>query len=301
MITSPLPFPPAPFYRLRIPHLIMLIRNISDTALLAAVYRARETERADALFRDPYARRLAGERGEQIARSLVFSEKNAWSWFARTYLFDQFIARCLQEGCDLVVNLAAGLDARPYRLTLPATLKWVEVDLPDITDYKEEILGDEKPSCALERVRLDLADVNDRSKLFHRLAADSRKALIISEGLILYLTADQVGSLAKDLRSHEPFRYWLFDLASPALLRLLQKKMGKPLEDAAAPLKFAPAEGPEFFTRFGWKPIDVRSMFHTAGSLKRLPLLMTLLYHLQRSETFQAKRPWSGACLLERS
>jgi methyltransferase (TIGR00027 family) len=279
----------------------MLIRNISDTALLAAVYRARETERADGLFRDPYARRLAGERGEQIARSLVFSEKNAWSWLARTYLFDQFIARCLQEGCDLVVNLAAGLDARPYRLTLPPSLKWIEVDLPDITDYKEEILGDEKPSCELERVRLDLANVNERSKLFQRLAADSRKALIISEGLILYLTADQVGSLAKDLRSHEPFRYWLFDLASPALLRLLQKKMGKPLEAAAAPLKFAPPEGPDFFAEFGWKPIAVRSKFHAAGSLKRLPLLMTLLYHLQRSETFQAKRPWSGACLFERS
>src|SRR5882672_10901745 len=125
----------------------MLIRNITDTALLAAVYRARETERADALFSDPLARRLAGERGEQIAKSLLFSEKHAWSWFARTYLFDQFITQCLREGCDLVVNLAAGLDARPYRLALPASLKWIEVDLPDITDYKEEILRDEKPSC----------------------------------------------------------------------------------------------------------------------------------------------------------
>ena len=67
----------------------MLIRNISDTALLAAVYRARETERADPLFRDPFARRLAGERGEQIAKSLVLSEKHSWSWFMRTYLFDQ--------------------------------------------------------------------------------------------------------------------------------------------------------------------------------------------------------------------
>ena len=278
----------------------MLIRNISDTALLAAVYRARETERDDALFRDPFARRLAGERGEQIARSLAFSEKNAWSWFTRTYLFDQFINRCLTEGCDLVVNLAAGLDARPYRLALPASLKWVEVDLPEITDYKEEILADEKPSCMLERVRLDLAEVNERRKLFQRLAAESRQALIISEGLVLYLTAAEVGSLAKDLASAEPFRYWLLDLASPALLKLLQKKMGKPLEAAAAPLKFAATEGPGFFAKFGWKPIGVRSMFHTAGSLKRLPLMMSFFYHLQKSEEFQAKRPWAGACLLER-
>lgn len=278
----------------------MLIRNISDTALLAAVYRARETQRADALFRDPFARRLAGERGEQIARSLVFSEKNSWSWFARTYLFDQFIAECLKQGCDLVVNLAAGLDARPYRLALPASLKWVEVDLPEITDYKEEILRDEKPSCVLERIRLDLADVNGRRKLFQRLAAEGRKALIVSEGLIIYLAADVVGSLATDLAAHETFRYWLLDLASPALLRLLQKKMGKPLEEAAAPLKFAAAEGPEFFGEFGWKPIGVRSMFHAAGRLKRLPRLMSFLYRLQKSEDFQTKRPWAGACLLER-
>jgi hypothetical protein len=56
-----------------------LIRNISDTALLAAVYRARETERQDALFRDPFARRLAGKRGDQIADSIPFSDRNAWA------------------------------------------------------------------------------------------------------------------------------------------------------------------------------------------------------------------------------
>src|ERR1700741_2985158 len=136
-----------------------LIRNISDTALLAAVYRARESERAVPLFRDPFARRLAGERGEQIARSLAFSEKNAWAWFTRTYLFDHLINQQIAKGCDVVVNLAAGLDARPYRLTLPSSLKWVEVDLPEITDYKEELLKDDQPRCEWERVRLERADV----------------------------------------------------------------------------------------------------------------------------------------------
>ena len=67
-----------------------LIRNISDTALPAAVYRVRETERSDALFRDPLARRLAGQRGDQIAASIPFSDRNTWAWVVRTYLFDQF-------------------------------------------------------------------------------------------------------------------------------------------------------------------------------------------------------------------
>ena len=97
-------------------HTDPLIRNISDTALWSAVYRARETDRPDAVFRDPFARRLAGARGEQILDSMPASKRQAWAWVARTYLIDQFITEQVAEGVDMVVNLAAGVDARPYRL-----------------------------------------------------------------------------------------------------------------------------------------------------------------------------------------
>jgi O-methyltransferase involved in polyketide biosynthesis len=38
----------------------------------------------------------------------------------------------------MMVNLCAGLDARPYRMTLPSPLQWIEVDLPDLLAYKTE-------------------------------------------------------------------------------------------------------------------------------------------------------------------
>ena len=60
------------------------IRNISDTALWVAVYRAQESERKDALFHDPYARKLAGERGAQIAAHMHFAKRHSWSYVART-------------------------------------------------------------------------------------------------------------------------------------------------------------------------------------------------------------------------
>src|SRR5579863_1885131 len=176
-----------------------LLRNISDTARWAALYRARETERPDALFRDPFARRLAGERGEEIARTLAGGKDRAWPWVVRTCLFDQFIASELAAGADLVVNLAAGLDARPYRLDLPASLPWIEVDLPEILAYKEEILGDAQPRCALERVRLDLGSAGARRELFERLGARGHKALIITEGFLTYLAPEEVTALARDL------------------------------------------------------------------------------------------------------
>ena len=88
------------------------IRNISDTARWVAVYRARESERRDAVFRDPFARRLAGERGEQIAASIAFMEKNSWPFVARTWLTDHIISDEVRQGADMVINLAAGLDAQ---------------------------------------------------------------------------------------------------------------------------------------------------------------------------------------------
>jgi len=51
------------------------LRHISDTALWVAVYRAEESERTDAVFRDPYASKLAGERGTQIAGDSAESDR----------------------------------------------------------------------------------------------------------------------------------------------------------------------------------------------------------------------------------
>jgi methyltransferase (TIGR00027 family) len=276
-----------------------LIRNVSDTARWVAVYRARETERPDAHFHDPFARRLAGERGEQIAKSMPLGRDNDWSMITRTWLGDQFINQQVQKGVDTVINLAAGLDARPYRMQLPPSLKWIEVDLPEILVYKEEILRDEKPVCSLERIRLDLSDAAARRELFSELGGRCKKALIITEGLLIYLTSDDVAGLAKDLAAPPSFQSWILDIASPGLLRMLAKKMAKQLNEAA-PFKFAPPEGPDFFVPYGWKPVDVRSLLKTAAKLKRLSLLFRFFALLPETEKSRRDRPWSGMCLLNR-
>ena len=277
-----------------------LIRDVSDTARWMAVYRARETERDDAVFRDPFARELAGERGQRIADALTFTEENAWSFIARTYLFDRFVTRLVQHGADMVVNLAAGLDTRPYRMALPASLRWVEVDLPDILDYKEEILGDARPACELERVRLDLSNEDGRRGLFADLGRRASHAVVISEGLVIYLMAEAVGALARDLAGPPSFQHWALDLASPGLMAMMKQSMGDAMNDAGAPFLFAPAEGPPFFSAHGWQPIEVRSLLKTAGKLGRLPLALRMMAMLPESDGAQGSRPWSAVCLFAR-
>ena len=276
------------------------IQHISDTARWAAVYRAKETERPDALFRDPYARRLAGERGEQIAAALPFHEQHSWSWVARTVAFDRFITEQLRDGVDMVVNLAAGLDMRPFRMELPKSLMWVEVDLPGILDYKEEIFGAEKPVCELERVRMDLADVDGRRRLFERLGGRAKKALVLSEGLMIYLAAEEAGALAQNLFEVSSFQSWVLDIASPGLLQMLLPNTDMEFGEGVAKLKFAPENGPDFFKPYGWETVRVDSLGKTAAALKRLPKELEPMLAMPENPTQMGPIPWSGVCLLGR-
>lgn len=278
-----------------------VVRNISDTARWAAYFRAQETTRPDALFRDPFAERLAGQHGVDIAHTLPEGNKHAWAWVTRTYLFDHFLMQELHQGVDLVLNLAAGLDARPYRMQLPASLQWVEVDLPEILAYKEEILANENASCALERVRLDLADGNARRAFFEQLNRRAEKILVLTEGLLIYLSAEEIAALAQDLASGANFQRWILDIASPGLLRMMQRTTGRHLSQVGAPFKFAPAEGLAFFTPHRWQPMEVKAVLQTAAQFKRPPLLLRLLARLPEKKGPAGNRPWSGVCLLRKT
>lgn len=274
------------------------VRSISDTARWVAYFRARETQRPDALFRDPFAERLAGEHGFHIANTLADGNKHEWAWVARTYLFDRFISREIEEGSTLVVNLAAGLDARPFRMQLTSTLQWVEVDLPEIISYKEEVLANEKPKCRLERISLDLSNGPARRKLFADLSNRADKIVVASEGLLIYFTPEEVASLAQDLAAASHFQSWVIDLASPGQLKLMQRSTGKQLSEAGAAFKFGPTEGANFFTPYGWDPKDVQGMLKTAAQFKRAPA--ELLSLLPEPKGTPGNYPWTGVCLLKK-
>ena len=277
-----------------------LVRDISDTARWVAIFRAEESERPDAIFQDPFARKLAGEKGEQIANAIEFSRANSWSFVARTYLFDELILQHVASKYDMVINLACGFDTRPYRLPFPPQLKWIEVDLPATLEYKSEVLEKEKPHCQLKRIALDLSNRKERKKLFSELGKESEKALVITEGLMIYLTDYEVAELALDLSDETSFKRWAFDMVSPGLLVMAQKEMGPFLKEGNAVFQFAPAEGEDFFQRYGWKVLESKSCLKAARQLQRLDN-QELREFAQLPEPNGPKGafPWSGVCVFE--
>ena len=281
------------------------ITHVSDTARWVAIYRAMESERPDALFRDPFARRLAGPRGEAIVRAMPRGRSMAWPMIVRTAVMDELIVRAVErDGVHTVVNLAAGLDTRPYRLPIPGALRWIEADFPDLLAYKEQQLAGDKPRCQLERVAIDLTDGERRRAFFQdAVSGGGGGTMVVAEGLLVYLTPEEVGTLADDLHG-AGFAWWLIDLGSPQLLKMLSRSWGKKLEEGNAPFRFAPAEGTQFFAPHGWVEEEYRSMWTESLRLKRtMPLAW--LWNLVAKLSSQKKRKefsrFSGIVLLQRT
>jgi methyltransferase (TIGR00027 family) len=194
------------------------IEHISDTALLVAAARAAETKLEDGLVRDPYAARLAGERGIAIARSGSPSRWRSFGIGLRSRFIDEFLSSELADGTvDCVFCLGAGLDARPWRLPLSNSLRWIEVDFAPILDYKYSILKDVAPRCQLERVTADVSDKADRQRVLEAALGQSRRVLLLTEGLLFYLSAETVHSMATETAGC--YR-WMIDIAPHTSLLL---------------------------------------------------------------------------------
>jgi len=284
-----------------------LLEEISDTARWVAVFRALESERRDALFHDPFARELAGERGFQIARQLPGSgPATASAVVVRTTVIDYEVRRALADGADAVLSLAAGLDARPWRMELPEALAWIEVDLPGSVAYKQGKMAGRAPHCRLTSIALDLADRDARRSLLARVAGEHRRVLVLTEGLLAYLETAQVEALADDLHAHPSLVWWITDFLSPPVIAYMQRRMGRHLAEGRAEIKFAPPGGMAFFERHGWKATELRFLVDDAARLHREPLsgkLIRLALRLaspaRREEVKRAKLP--GIVRLERA
>ncbi len=191
----------------------MIVEHVSDTARIVAAHRALETERADGLIRDPFAAVLAGDKGMAIACSDTIAEDVSFRVGLRDRFVDDLLLGVIErEGPETVVNLGAGLDTRPWRLKLPARLRWIEVDFKEMLEYKTEKLRHERPRCLLEQITADISLPSDRKRLFD--AIGDRPALIITEGLLMYLPRQTLEALCSKMFATPAVRWWLLDVVS---------------------------------------------------------------------------------------
>lgn len=197
------------------------MKHVSDTALLVAAARASETERPDGLVRDPYAATLAGEGGMAMARNANGSRWMSFAIGLRSQYIDGFLTtELMNDSVDCVLSLGAGLDARPWRLALPDSLRWIEADFAPILDYKHEALKNIAPRCRLECLTADLNHADERRRVMDQAASKGARLLLLTEGLLYYLPGSTVRGLAMETAERSSFASWILDVSSQALMRL---------------------------------------------------------------------------------
>lgn len=244
-----------------------IIENVSDTALWVAQCRAQETLRPDAVFKDLLAAKLAGSRGREIATSVPYSKMTEWILVIRTVAIDRLIESALVDGVDLVLNLGAGLDTRPYRMHLPKELHWVEVDFPNIINLKNHELKTEKPNCLLERVALDLSQLELRKNFLSELNQKYKKILVLTEGVLPYLKNEEVSQLAKDLFEVKAIHFWIHDYRNGGFVRTTPSSFRRHLK--SSPFVFDVDDWFLFFEKYGWVPSQLIKTNEEAERIRR--------------------------------
>jgi methyltransferase (TIGR00027 family) len=230
------------------------IAHVSDTALMTAAIRAMETDSPNGWIRDPYAERLAGSRGMEIARSLPGIAMMRFGVGMRSRILDDMVSKAISaHNIRTFLCLGAGLDTRPWRLELPTDLNWLEVDLPPMLEYKSAILADEPAKCHLARLAADLNDATQRKAVFDSIGAVP--AMMMTEGLLMYLPRESVAALAADAAT-AGVRYWLADLATNQLRRAIGAADIKDVEAVRASDSTDGEEIAEILRRAGWNSLE---------------------------------------------
>ncbi|MCT9089784.1 class I SAM-dependent methyltransferase [Streptomyces sp. ASQP_92] len=171
------------------------------TAVGVARVRALETERKDALFRDPLAQAFAAAGGLWPSSPHVSDDEGArrrrlavsFSIVIRTRFLDDLLRQACASGVRQVVLLGAGMDSRAFRMDWPEGTRLFEVDTAAPLDFKAAVLRQEGAVARCERIPVAVDLREDWPAALAAAGHDPALPTVwIAEGLLIYLPEDAV-------------------------------------------------------------------------------------------------------------
>ncbi|ODR07119.1 SAM-dependent methyltransferase [Mycolicibacillus koreensis] len=180
-----------------------LASSVGSTATMIAAGRAMATRDPRGLIDDPLAAPLVRAVGVDFFTRLMDGELDLAAVeegaadrmqamvdgvALRTKFFDDYFLAATATGVRQAVILAAGLDARAYRLAWPAGTTVYEIDQPAVIEFKTRTLADlgAEPTATRRTVAIDLRD--DWPAALRAAGFDPAELTAwVAEGLLIYL------------------------------------------------------------------------------------------------------------------
>jgi methyltransferase (TIGR00027 family) len=247
----------------------------TGTARWIAAARARETNRPDRLFNDPFAAALAGAKGFDILARAEKAYGGVNPYIpVRTRFFDDLIMSHA-DALPQIALLGAGLDTRAFRLDFPPEIHLFELDLPETLAYKESVVKayGGAPRCIRHVVSTDLSG----SWTGDLLAAGfdlHMPTQWIAEGLFFYLSEPAVRKLIESAREcSAPGSLFAADIMGSGVLDQPQlEEYLRWLGENNAPLPFCTSSPSSLFQQLGWEIERLTSPGAPDADYGRLPL-----------------------------
>lgn len=180
-----------------------MLSGVKQTLLITLYAKARESEFPDSLLKD----RLAAAAVRQLDfdfRRLHVTPDMMVALATRSASFDEqvgeFMARCPTA---TVLHLGCGLDTRSFRVPSPVTIRWIEVDYPEVIALRRRLYP-AQPHVTM--IGTSVTDVGWLAEI-----PTDRPVLVVSEGMLVYLERTQVISLLQRMVSHFRCGELLFD------------------------------------------------------------------------------------------
>lgn len=251
---------------------------ISKTAFYCCGVRMRDAESERPVCNDIYAKLFMNEEGLQILERFKDETGSNASTVARPRIIDDLLREELKAHPDLsVVLIGAGFDSRAFRLTGGT---WLELDEPQVIEYKNERLP--TPDCKneLQRIPVDFAADSLEEKLLP-LADNQRPVIVIIEGVFMYLEEEQITETLSTLRRVFP-RHKLFgDLQNRRFFEKYGASLHEKLTGLGTSFKFTAEDPEKIFLENGYRRTQKISIVEKASEygLLKVPkfLLKTFL------------------------
>jgi methyltransferase (TIGR00027 family) len=195
-----------------------------------------------------------------MLRALPQPEMMRFGIGVRSHFIDELLLEALaSEKIATVLSLGSGLDTRPWRLDLPAELRWIEVDFAEMLDYKNARMSPEAPRCRREFMTADVNDAAQRTTIYAAVGAGP--ALMITEGLLMYLPAATVEALAAEVWRERGIAHWMSEITTTTFLKTIGMMMPQSVREVQALDCLNGEQILETIRRQGWRTAARRSYF----------------------------------------
>jgi len=193
-------------------HTIRNLNAVSQTLMIPLYFRAMESQRPDALVRDPKAVELVGQLDYDFSGVQRLKDEQV-NYLLRMREFDRQARAFLAEHpAGVIVDLGCGLDTRFERVD-NGKVEWYGLDLPEVIELRKELLDETPRSHFIECSVLDFSWMDALS------GQAGKHFLFLAEAMLVYLEEANVRRLVQALTKRFPGAELVCDAYSPVVVR----------------------------------------------------------------------------------